>query len=178
MTMPFEFATAGRIVFGEGVANEAAPAAAAMGRRALLVTGESAERAAGLARALEAVGLAVAPLRVSGEPSIETIAAGTVYARGEACDVVVAMGGGSAIDAGKALAAMLTNPGEPLDYLEVVGRGQPLRQPSAPFIAVPTTAGTGSEVTRNAVLAAPERGVKAVCAVRTCCRAWRWWTPS
>ena len=71
------------------------------------------------------------------------------------------MGGGSAIDAGKALAAMLTNPGEPLDYLEVVGRGQPLRQPSAPFIAVPTTAGTGSEVTRNAVLAAPERGVKA-----------------
>ena len=161
MTMPFEFATAGRIVFGEGAANEAAPAAAAMGRRALLVTGESAERAAGLARALEAVGLAVAPLRVSGEPSIETIAAGTVYARGEACDVVVAMGGGSAIDAGKALAAMLTNPGEPLDYLEVVGRGQPLRQPSAPFIAVPTTAGTGSEVTRNAVLAAPERGVKA-----------------
>src|ERR1035438_6806662 len=152
MTTPFEFATAGRIVFGEGAANEAAPAAAAMGRGALLVAGESAERAAGLARALEAVGLAVAPLRVSGEPSIETIAAGTVYARGEACDVGVAMG--------------LATPGEPLDYLEVVGRGQPLRQPSAPFIAVPTTAGTGSEVTRNAVLAAPERGVKASTALR------------
>ena len=159
--MPFEFATAGRIVFGEGAASDVAPAAAAMGRRALLVTGERAGRAAALARALQAAGVSVAPFRVSGEPSIDTVAAGTVYARGEGCDVVVAMGGGSAIDAGKALAAMLTNQGEPLDYLEVVGRGQPLRQPSAPFIAVPTTAGTGSEVTRNAVLAAPERGVKA-----------------
>src|ERR1035441_8338129 len=139
MTTPFEFATAGRIVFGEGAANEAAPAAAAMGRRALLVTGERAERAAGLARTLEAAGLTVAPFRVSGEPAIETIAAGAAYARGEACDVVVAMGGGSAIDAGKALAAMLTNPGEPLDYLEVVGRGQPLRPPSAPVFDVPTT---------------------------------------
>ena len=159
--MPFEFATAARIVFGEGAASEVAPAAAAMGRRALLVTGERADRAAAFVRALEAAGLTVSQFRVSGEPSIDTIATGTVYARGEACDVVVAVGGGSAIDAGKALAAMLTNPGEPLDYLEVVGRGQPLRQPSAPFIAVPTTAGTGSEVTRNAVLAAPERGVKA-----------------
>ncbi len=159
--MPFEFATAGRIVFGEGAVSEAAPAAAAMGRRALLVTGAGTDRAVALARALEAAGVTVAPFRVSGEPAIGTIAAGTVYARREGCDVVVAMGGGSAIDAGKALAAMLTNPGEPLDYLEVVGRAQPLRQPSAPFIAIPTTAGTGSEVTRNAVLAAPERGVKA-----------------
>jgi len=159
--MPFEFLTAARIVFGVGAASESAPAAAGMGRRALLVTGERADRAAALARAIEAAGVTVAPFRVSGEPSIGTIAAGAVYARGECCDVVVAMGGGSAIDAGKALAAMLTNPGEPLDYLEVVGRGQPLRQPSAAFIAVPTTAGTGSEVTRNAVLAAPERGVKA-----------------
>ena len=159
--MPFEFATAGRIVFGDGAASEVAPAAAAMGRRALLVTGQGTERAAALARALEAAGVVAVPFRVSGEPSIGTIAAGAAYARGEGCDVVVAMGGGSAIDAGKALAVMLTNPGEPLDYLEVVGRGQPLRQPSAPFIAVPTTAGTGSEVTRNAVLAAPERGVKA-----------------
>jgi len=159
--MPFEFATAARIVFGEGAASEVAPAAAAMGRRALLVTGERADRAAAFVRALEAAGLTVSQFRVSGEPSIDTIATGTVYARGEGCDVVVAVGGGSAIDAGKALAAMLTNPGEPLDYLEVVGRGQPLRQPSAAFIAVPTTAGTGSEVTRNAVLAAPERGVKA-----------------
>ena len=159
--MPFEFSTASRIVFGSGAAGEVASAAAHMGHRVLLVTGERAQRAASLARALAAAGLTAAPLPISGEPAIGTIAAGSVYARGEACDMVIALGGGSAIDAGKALAAMLTNPGEPLDYLEVVGRGQPLRAPSAPFIAVPTTAGTGSEVTRNAVLAAPARGVKA-----------------
>jgi hypothetical protein len=75
--------------------------------------------------------------------------------------MVIAIGGGSAIDTGKALAALLTNPGEPLDYLEVIGRGQPLQHPSAPLIAVPTTAGSGAEVTRNAVLASPEHRVKA-----------------
>ena len=89
------------------------------------------------------------------------------------------MGGGSAIDAGKALAAMLANPGEPLDYLEVMGRGQPLREASVPFIAIPTTAGTGTEVTRNAVLAiARASASKPACAARVCCRAWRWWIPN
>jgi alcohol dehydrogenase class IV len=86
---------------------------------------------------------------------------GARFARGEACELVVAIGGGSALDAGKALAALLTNTGDPLDYLEVVGRGQPLERTPAPSIAVPTTAGTGSEVTRNAVLASPEHRVKA-----------------
>jgi alcohol dehydrogenase class IV len=159
--MQFEFATAGRILFGEGVARQAAPAAAQMGKRALLVTGASGERASSLALALEASALAVIPFRVPGEPAVELIRQGAEYARDERCEVVIAMGGGSAIDAGKALAAMLTNRGEPLDYLEVIGRGQPLAHPSAPFIAIPTTAGTGSEVTRNAVLAVPERRVKA-----------------
>jgi len=75
--------------------------------------------------------------------------------------VVVAIGGGSVLDAGKAVAALLTNPGELMDYLEVVGKGNALQNPAAPFIAVPTTAGTGTEVTRNAVLAVPARQVKA-----------------
>ena len=75
--------------------------------------------------------------------------------------MVIAIGGGSVIDTGKALAALLCNAGDPLDYLEVIGRGQALEHPSAPFIAVPTTAGSGSEVTRNAVLASPEHRVKA-----------------
>jgi alcohol dehydrogenase class IV len=74
--------------------------------------------------------------------------------------MVIAIGGGSAIDAGKAIAALLTNGGSPSDYLEVVGRGQKLTRPSAPFLAIPTTAGTGAEVTRNAVLGVPESGVK------------------
>jgi len=76
-------------------------------------------------------------------------------------DVVISIGGGSVIDAGKAIAAIATNGGEPLDFLEVVGKGQAITARPLPFIAVPTTAGTGSEVTRNAVLGSPEHGVKA-----------------
>jgi alcohol dehydrogenase class IV len=105
--------------------------------------------------------LGTVPFAVNGEPSVDLIRRGTAYARAEGCDLVIAIGGGSAIDAGKALAAMLTNPGDPLDYLEVIGRGQPLERTPAPFIAVPTTSGTGSEVTRNAVLGSPEHRVKA-----------------
>jgi alcohol dehydrogenase class IV len=159
--MRFEFATAGRILFGEGTLRDVAPAASAMGRRALLVTGKSTERASALMAGLKASGLAAAPFAVAGEPTIALIRSGTEYARGERCDLVIAMGGGSAIDCGKALAAMLANPGDPLDYLEVIGAGRPLLHPSAAFIAIPTTAGTGSEVTRNAVLASPGEQVKA-----------------
>ena len=161
MAMQFEFATAARILFGVGKVREVPAAAAAMGRRALVVTGASPELAAVLVAGLEAAGVACLPLAVAGEPTIEMVRRGNEYARAEHCELVIAMGGGSAIDAGKALAAMLANPGDPLDYLEVVGRGQPLGRVSAPFIAIPTTAGTGSEVTRNAVLASPQHRVKA-----------------
>jgi alcohol dehydrogenase class IV len=159
--MGFEFATAARILFGEGVLRQAAPAAAAMGARALVVTGASPERAAPLIRQLESVAIYCALFPVAGEPTVDLIRGGAEYARRERCDLVVAMGGGSALDAGKALAAMLANPGDPLDYLEVIGRGQPLTHASVPFIAIPTTAGTGTEVTRNAVLASPQHRVKA-----------------
>jgi alcohol dehydrogenase class IV len=77
-----------------------------------------------------------------------------------ACDLVISIGGGSVVDTGKAIAALMTNPGDLLDYLEVIGKGKALTQASAPFIAIPTTAGTGAEVTRNAVLASPEHHVK------------------
>jgi alcohol dehydrogenase class IV len=97
---------------------------------------------------------------VRAEPSVDLLEQGLALARQEQCDLVISLGGGSAIDTGKAIAALLTNPGDPLDYLEVVGRGQPLQRPSAPFIAIPTTAGTGAEVTRNAVLSVPAQGVK------------------
>jgi alcohol dehydrogenase class IV len=157
----FEFATAARIVFGSGEARQLAAAAAHMGSRALVVTGSSPERARPLIANLESAGVACAPFSTPSEPTIPLIRAGAEYARAEGCSIVVAIGGGSAIDTGKALAAMLTNPGEPLDYLEVIGRGQPLQHPSAPFIAVPTTGGSGAEVTRNAVLASPAHRVKA-----------------
>jgi alcohol dehydrogenase class IV len=157
----FDFATAGRILFGEGTLRDVAPAAASMGRRALVVTGACAERAAPLVESLRAAALDPVPFAVAGEPTVALIRKGAEYARDKCCDVVIAMGGGSAIDAGKALAAMLANSGDPLDYLEVIGRGRALERASAPFIAIPTTAGTGSEVTRNAVLASPEHRVKA-----------------
>ncbi len=159
--MSFDFATAGRIVFGPGSVREVAPAAKAMGRRALLVTGSSPKRAAFLIAELHSAGAGCTPFQVEGEPSLATVTSGVAAARRERCDVVIACGGGSALDAGKAIAALITNPGELLDYLEVVGRGQPLPAPPAPFIAVPTTAGTGSEVTRNAVLGSPQHRVKA-----------------
>jgi alcohol dehydrogenase class IV len=98
---------------------------------------------------------------VAGEPSVERVAAGVVEARAQGCDCVVGWGGGSAIDAAKAVAGLAPNPGEVLDYVEVVGQARPLPGPGLPCVAVPTTAGTGSEVTRNAVLGCPEQRVKA-----------------
>ena len=158
--MRFEFATATRILFGPGVVREVAPAAKEMGGQALLVTGRSPESAALLIEAIKMEGIGCTSLAVEGEPSVDLVRQGVALAGREHCDLVIAFGGGSAIDAGKAIAALLANSGELTDYLEVIGKGQPLRHPSLPFIAVPTTAGTGSEVTRNAVLASAERQVK------------------
>jgi alcohol dehydrogenase class IV len=153
----FEFATAGRILFGAGTLREAAPAALAMGRRVLVLTGGPEDVAASLLAALPGA----ATMVVAGEPTLDLVRRGAALARAERCEVVVAIGGGSTMDAGKAVAALLANGGDPLDYLEVIGRGQRLASPAAPVIAIPTTAGTGAEVTRNAVLASPEHRVKA-----------------
>jgi alcohol dehydrogenase class IV len=157
----FEFATATRIVFGPGALAELGEAAAGMGRRTLLVTGRSPERAEVARERLEAAGVTSVAFSVPGEPAVGHVQRGTDLARAEGAEIVVACGGGSAIDAGKAIAALLGNGGDPLDYLEVVGRGRSVTKPPLPFIAIPTTAGTGSEVTRNAVLASPEHRVKA-----------------
>ena len=158
--MRFEFATATRIVFGAGTLAEIGSLAAGFGRHALVVTGQDAARADPLLDRLDAAGVAHTGFVVAHEPTVETALTGTALARRAGCDLVIGFGGGSAIDAGKAIAALLTNPGEPLDYLEVIGRGQTLTQRPAPYIAIPTTAGTGSEVTRNAVLGSPEHRVK------------------
>lgn len=159
--MAFEFATAGRVVFGAGTLDEAGRFAAGCGRHGLIVTGRDPTRAAGLSNRLEehAVAFTIFPIR--GEPTTHAVIEGVDVARRAGCDLVIGFGGGSALDAAKAIAALLTNPGDLLDYLEVVGRGRPLTQPSAPCVAIPTTAGTGAEVTRNAVLASPEHRVKA-----------------
>lgn len=159
--MRFEFATATRILFGPGVLREAAPLAKRMASSALVVTGRNVNRAAPLLSSLSATGVSHTTFAVSGEPAITHLEDGVRQLRAEQADLVISIGGGSVIDAGKAIAALATNPGEVLDYLEVIGKGKALEQPSLPFIAIPTTAGTGAEVTRNAVLASPEHRVKA-----------------
>jgi alcohol dehydrogenase class IV len=158
--MNFEFATATRIIFGAGTLREVGPLAANMGAKALVVTGSTAARARPLLDILAAQGIDYDTFSVAVEPTTEVAREGTQAARGGGCDFVVGFGGGSVLDTGKAIAALLTNGGDPLDYLEVIGKGQPLTQPAAPYIAIPTTAGTGAEVTRNAVLASPEHRVK------------------
>ena len=154
--MRFEFATATRIIFGEGSAATLPDLARTFGARPFVVTGSSRERAAALVSALSAETFAV-----SGEPTVDLVREGARQAQDAACDVVISIGGGSVIDTGKAVAILATNGGEPLEFLEMVGKGRAITVPPLPFIAVPTTAGTGSEVTRNAVLGSTEHGVKA-----------------
>jgi alcohol dehydrogenase class IV len=156
----FEFATAGRILFGDGRLSEVGPLARELGGRALVVTGAHPERGQPLYDLLGAAGVAVKTYSVSGEPTVEDALAGVEQARGFGSELVIGYGGGSALDAAKAIAALTVNEGDVHDYLEVIGRSQPLTRPALPVIAIPTTAGTGSEVTRNAVLASAEHKVK------------------
>lgn len=158
--MKFEFATATQIVFDTGAANHVGANVKNLGRHALVVTGRNISRAEKLLSGLSASGIATTTFSVSGEPELGTVDEGTRAGKSAGCDLVIGFGGGSVIDAAKAIAAMLTNDGDLVDYVEIIGRGKPLTKPSAPFIAIPTTAGTGSEVTRNAVLASPEHKVK------------------
>ena len=159
MTTPgFEFATAGRIIVGAGRAGELPGLLAGLGSRVLVCTGSGASRHAGLLARLE---LPATVFPVATEPTVELARAALAAARAHDADVVAAVGGGSVIDTGKAVAMLLGNGGDPLDYLEVVGAGQKITRPPVPCVAVPTTAGTGAEVTANAVLGAPAHGVKA-----------------
>jgi alcohol dehydrogenase class IV len=126
------------------------------GARPLVVTGASSERARALVSALSAE-----TFSVSGEPTVDLVREGARHAHTAGCDVVISIGGGSVIDTGKAIAILATNGAEPLEFLEVVGKGRAITVPPLPFVAVPTTAGTGSEVTRNAVLGSTGHDVKA-----------------
>jgi alcohol dehydrogenase class IV len=154
----FEFATAGRIIVGSGRAAELPAIVTGLGRRVLVCTGASPSRHDRLLAGLPG---SAAVFPVTGEPTVELARAGLAAAREHGADIVAAIGGGSVIDTAKAVAMLLGNGGDPLDYLEVVGSGRPITQPAAPCVAVPTTAGTGAEVTANAVLASPAHGIKA-----------------
>ncbi len=156
--MSFEFATAGRLIVGPGRAAGLAPVLAGLGTRALVVTGSRPGSHAGLLAGLQ---LPAAVVTVSGEPTTESARTAAATAREHGADVVAAVGGGSVIDLGKAVAMLLGNGGDPLDYLEVIGAGRKITRPAIPLVAVPTTAGTGAEVTANAVLSSPAHRVKA-----------------
>jgi alcohol dehydrogenase class IV len=157
---PFEFSSANQIVFGRGKLSQVGSAASSLGKKAFVVAGFHNQDVDRLLSLLEKNQMTWILFQVQGEPEISTVEEGRRLAREAGCDLVISFGGGSAIDTGKAIAAMVTNPGDILDYLEVVGRNHPLQVPPLPFIAIPTTAGTGSEVTRNAVIAVPEKHVK------------------
>ncbi|HTP16740.1 MAG TPA: iron-containing alcohol dehydrogenase [Streptosporangiaceae bacterium] len=154
----FEFATAGRVIVGRGRASELPSLLAGLGSRVLVCTGSRPASHAGLLAGLQ---LPAAVVTAGREPTIESARAATEAAREHGADVVAAIGGGSVIDLGKAAAMLLANGGDPLDYLEVVGSGRKITEAAVPLVAVPTTAGTGTEVTANAVLASPGHQVKA-----------------
>ena len=158
--MTFDFATAGRILFGPGRLQESGTLASELGTKALLVTGSAVERAAALEAILQHAGIEMERFTTEQEPTIAVVQRGRKIALATSCDLVIGFGGGSAIDAGKAIAALVTNGEDPLEFLEVIGEGKPLIEQPLPYIAIPTTAGTGSEVTRNAVLKSEAHQVK------------------
>ena len=158
--MNFEFATATRVIFGDGSAAQLAALARDLGSHALLFTDDQPQRLGDLIHSLKQSGLRHTLFPVAGEPSVELVNRAKERALSAGCDLVISIGGGSVIDSGKATAALIPNEGEALDYLEVIGKGQKLRAAPLPFVALPTTAGTGAEVTKNAVLASVEHRVK------------------
>ena len=152
----FAFATADMIRFGRGEAVQAVPALVALGKTVLLVTGATPARVGWLKDALEAEGVAVTVFSVAKEPDVALIESGVAVARVAQATAVITIGGGAVIDAGKAIAALTPATRPMLDHLEVVGQGLPLDVAPLPFAALPTTAGTGAEVTKNAVISVPD----------------------
>jgi alcohol dehydrogenase class IV len=158
--MKFEFATANRIIFGAGKVSDILPVIPTCNQNICVITGKNLIRAEPVTKQLEREKIDFVTIQVDTEPTVENVNAGVNRAREAGCGCVVGIGGGSVLDTGKVIAALLTNEGEIFEYLEVIGKGNKLVNPSVPYIAIPTTAGTGAEVTRNAVLTSLEHKVK------------------
>jgi alcohol dehydrogenase class IV len=156
----FEFAQPERIVFGPGRVAQAGTLTASLGQSALLVTGRNPGRAEPVRESFRKAGLNWVEWTVAGEPTVSEAQAGADAARRFGVDCVVACGGGSVLDAGKAIAALTPQTGDGFRFLEIIGQGLPLENQLLPFLAMPTTAGTGAEATRNAVLTSPEHRLK------------------
>ncbi len=158
--MNFEYTTASRIIFGRGSLAKVSEILEGTERKIFLVTGKNQERAKPLIDKLSIGNHEVFTFSVSREPTTEIISRGVGSAREKKCKVIVGFGGGSVIDSAKAIAALVPNKGSLIDYMEVIGKGKELEADPLTFIAIPTTAGTGAEVTKNAVIHSPEHNVK------------------
>lgn len=159
--MNFDFSTANRIIFGVGkISSLSKIISGQYGKRVLIIKGKEYPNPETLFSICEDVKVKWNCFNVEKEPDIETVNQAVKLGREKECEFVIGFGGGSVIDTGKATAALLNNQGSLLDYLEVVGKGKPLKNRSKPYIAIPTTAGTGSEVTRNAVISVPDKKAK------------------
>jgi alcohol dehydrogenase class IV len=154
----FEFATASRIIFGAGKLDELGKLIAENAKHVLVVRAGSSDAIPRVRKILSSSSIPFTEFTVRGEPTVDIVREGMKSAHD--CDMVIGLGGGSAIDTGKAVSALATNPGDIFDYLEVIGNGQPLVRAPLPHFAIPTTAGTGAEVTRNAVIESTEQSVK------------------
>lgn len=158
--MRCEFYSPTRILFGAGSIAALPVEMGSFGQNVLLVSGRTGDRTQIVTTLLCTGNFTITPFQISGEPTTDIITQGVNIAKSNHCSVVISIGGGSVIDTGKAIAALINNPGGIHRYLEVIGDGTPLHYPSIPQIAIPTTAGTGAEVTKNAVLLSPEHRVK------------------
>jgi alcohol dehydrogenase class IV len=160
MGVNFEFATSTRIIFENGSFKKVPGLIKNFGSKVLIVTGKNQNLALQLSESLSEINIHSEIFSVHSEPTISDIEQGTKLARKTLCNVVVGIGGGSAVDSAKAIAALVPNQGELTDYLEVIGKGRKLEIEPLPFIAIPTTAGTGAEVTKNAVIKSTDHNVK------------------
>jgi alcohol dehydrogenase class IV len=158
--MKFEFSTTAKIIFGAGKLNSIGTLVEEYGSKVLIVSGAPKELSDRLRNQLVVKGISCSIIKIDHEPTVEGICKVVELARRESYNLLIGIGGGSALDTAKATAAMLTNPGGITDYLEVIGLNKLLANPSLPLIAIPTTAGTGSEVTKNAVIGSPAHHVK------------------
>lgn len=156
----FSFFSPQAIHFGRGQSQQTAGLASQFGSTVLVVHGANAKRAEWLITSCIDAGLTVRAISCKNEPSLPDLELALTQLRGFRPSVVVALGGGSVMDFAKAIAALISCKGPPRDYLEIVGNGRALEHSPIPMIALPTTAGTGAEVTQNAVISVPDRGLK------------------
>jgi alcohol dehydrogenase class IV len=156
----FSFSTAQQILFGAGLFQNIGKMAQGLGKRAFLVLGFQNKNTESLEQMLEENGIVSSKIIIDKEPTTSAVRLALELAANSDSEIIIGFGGGSAIDTAKAVAVLRNNPGDLFDYLEVIGKSKPIIQPALPCIAIPTTAGTGAEVTRNAVIASPSDRVK------------------